>query len=136
MQIVASTIHYFILAMILMAPFSAPFLLKRKSLLLCGLISLYVCALLVSMFAYWPHLYADLRLGYLGFDSDGWSDNDKVRNVPPEFQDEAIKLYRSTMGVGWPLQALVVMALLVPYQAIASGLVFLVRKAGSHAQIT
>jgi len=73
-----------------------------------------------------------MRLDYLGFDFDGWSDEDRLRKIAPEIRDEAIKLYRSTMGIGWTLQAIIGAVLLIPYQIVASGLVFIVSKSKKH----
>jgi hypothetical protein len=90
------------------------------------------CLLLVSLLAYLPHLYAEMRLDYLGFDFDGWTDEDRLRKIAPELRDEAIKLYRSTMGIGWTFQAMIGAVLLIPYQIVASGLVFMVSKSKKH----
>lgn len=132
MQYLVSAISFFMLAMILITPFVMPILLRRKgyvvSLVLSSFLSLMTCVLLASLFAYLPDLYASLRLDYLGFDIDGWSDEDRVRNIAPELRDEAIKLYRSRMGIGWTLQALIGAILLIPYQIFASGLIFTLGK--------
>jgi hypothetical protein len=136
MQYIVSAIYFFILAMILITPFAMPFLLRRKgyvaSLLLSSFLSFIACVFLVSLFAYLPDLYADLRLDYLGFDFDGWSDEDRVRNIAPKFRDEATKLYLSRMGIGWTLQAIIGAVLLIPYQIVASGLVFMASKLKKH----
>jgi hypothetical protein len=140
MQYIVSAIYFFILAIILITPFAMPFLLRRKgyvaSLLLSSFLSFITCVLLVSCLAYWPDLYASLRLDYLGFDFDGWSDEERLRNIAPEFRDEAIKLYWSRMGIGWPLQAIIGAILLIPYQIVASGLVFRMDKLKKNGKIT
>jgi hypothetical protein len=136
MQYIVSAIYFFILAMILITPFAMPFLLRRKgyvaSLLLSSFLSFITCLLLVSFLAYWPDLYANLRLDYLGFNFDGWSDEDRARNIAPELRDEATKLYWSRMGIGWTLQAIIGAVFLIPYQIVASGLVFMVSKLKKH----
>jgi hypothetical protein len=136
MQYIVSAIYFFILVMILITPFTMPFLLKRKgyvaSLLLSSFLSFIVCLLLVSFLAYFPDLYANLRLDYLGFDFDGWSDEDRVRNIAPELRDEATKLYWSIMGIGWTFKAIIGAVLLIPYQIVASSLVFMVSKLKKH----
>jgi hypothetical protein len=140
MQYIVLAAYFFILAMILITPFAMPFLLMRKgyvaSLLLSSFLSFIACVLLVAFLAYLPDLYADLRLDYLGFDFDGWSDKDRVRNIAPELRDEATKLYRSRMGIGWPLKAIFGAVLLIPYQIVASGLVCMVGKLKKHRKIT
>jgi hypothetical protein len=122
----------FILVMIWITPFAMPFLLKWKgsvaSLILSGFLSLIACVLLVFLFAYLPDLYVSVRLDYLGFDFDGWTDEERVRNIAPEFRDEAIKLYFSRMGIGWTFKAIIGAFLLIPYQIFASSLLLILSK--------
>ncbi|MFW9259799.1 hypothetical protein [Nostoc sp. CALU 546] len=136
MQYIVLAVYFFILAMMVITPFAIPFLLRRKgyvtSLLLSSFLSLMTCVLLVTLLAYLPDLYAEMRLDYLGFDFNGWSDEDRLRNIAPEFRDEAIKLYRSIMGIGWTLKAITGAVLLIPYQIVASGLVFMVSQSKKH----
>lgn len=136
MQYISSAIYFSILVMMVITPFAMPFLLRRKgyvnSLLLSSFLSLMTCVLLVTLLAYLPDLYAEMRLDYLGFDFNGWSDEDRLRNIAPEFRDEAIKLYRSIMGIGWTLKAITGAVLLIPYQIVASGLVFMVSQSKKH----
>ncbi|WP_263420000.1 MULTISPECIES: hypothetical protein [unclassified Tolypothrix] len=102
------------------------------SLLLSSFLSFMTCVLLVTLLAYLPDLYAQMRLDYLGFDFNGWSDEDRLRKIDPEFRDEAIQLYRSIMGIGWTLKAMIGAVLLIPYQIVTSGLVFMVSKSKKH----
>ncbi|PHJ60929.1 hypothetical protein VF14_15895 [Nostoc linckia z18] len=136
MQYISSAIYFSILVMMVITPFAMPFLLRRKgyvtSLLLSSFLSFMTCVLLVTLLAYLPDLYAEMRLDYLGFDFNGWSDEDRLRNIAPEFRDEAIKLYRSIMGIGWILKAIAGAVLLIPYQIVASGLVFMVSQSKKH----
>ncbi|MBD2206973.1 hypothetical protein H6G33_31365 [Calothrix sp. FACHB-1219] len=136
MQYISSAIYFSILVMMVITPFAMPFLLRRKgyitSLLLSSFLSLMTCILLVTLLAYLPDLYAEMRLDYLGFDFNGWSDEDRLRNIAPEFRDEAIQLYRSIMGIGWTLKAITGAVLLIPYQIVASGLVFMVSQSKKH----
>lgn len=76
-----------------------------------------------------------MRLDYLGFDFDGWSNEYRVKNIVPEFRDEATKLYQSRMGIGWTFQALIGAILLIPYQIVASGLVFMMGKLKKIAKL-
>ncbi|MBD2199852.1 hypothetical protein H6G08_29855 [Calothrix anomala FACHB-343] len=136
MQYISSAVYFSILVMMVITPFAMPFLLRRKgyvnSLLLSSFLSLMTCVLLVTLLAYLPDLYAEMRLDYLGFDFNGWSDEDRLRKIAPEFRDEAIKLYRSIMGIGWTLKAITGAVLLIPYQIVASGLVFMVSQSKKH----
>jgi hypothetical protein len=132
MWYILSVSYFLILATMVLTPFAMPFLLRWKgyttSLLLSSFLSFITCVLLVSLLAYLPHLYAELRLNYLGFNFDGWSDEERVRNIPPALRDESTRLYQSTLGIGWTLQAIIGAVLLIPYQIVASGLVFMVSK--------
>ncbi|WP_414753955.1 hypothetical protein [Anabaena sp. CCY 9910] len=136
MQYISSVIYFSILVMMVITPFAMPFLLRRKgyvtSLLLSSFLSLMTCVLLVTLLAYLPDNQAEMRLDYLGFDFNGWSDEDRLRNIAPEFRDEAIKLYRSIMGIGWTFKAITGAVLLIPYQIVASGLVFMVSQSKKH----
>lgn len=140
MQYIISIIYFLILAMILIMPFAMHLQLRRNgymiSLALSSFLSFITCVLLGSFLAYLPDLYASLRLDYLGFDFDGWSDEDRVRNIVPKFREEAIKLYQSRMGIGWTFQALIGAILLVPYQIVASSLVFMMGKFKKNGKIT
>jgi hypothetical protein len=78
-------------------------------------LSFPLMAAFILLGSYWPHFYVDLRLELMGFDFDSMSDLDRARNVLPEFKEEATKLYWSTMGIGWPLQAFIWMVILSPY---------------------
>jgi hypothetical protein len=132
MQYVTSAICFSILMMVLITPFVIPLLLKRKgyvaNLLLGSFLSLIMCVLLVSGLAYLLDLETSWRLGSLGFDFDAWTDEDRFRNIAPAFRDEAAKLYRSHMGIGWTLKAIIGAILLIPYHIVASGFVYMVSK--------
>lgn len=84
-------------------------------------LSFILMAVFISLGAYWPHFYIDLRLELMSFDSNGMSDVDRARNVLPELKEEAIRLYWSTTGVGWPLRAFIWMVLLSPYPFFVLG---------------
>lgn len=132
MQYITSTICSFILIMVLITPFVMPVALKRKgyitNLLLSSFLSFIVCVLLVSGLAYLSDLDTSLRLHDLGFDFNGWTDEDRLQNIAPEFRDEAARLYRSYMGIGWTLKAIIGSILLIPYHIVATGGVYMVRK--------
>ncbi|GAA0706054.1 MULTISPECIES: hypothetical protein [Vreelandella] len=88
---------------------------KSRSFIRLNLISIPIIFTLVIAGAYWPHFYKDVRLEMMGLDFDGMSDEERTRNVTPEQKEEAIELYWSLMGIGWPLQAIIGMVLVLPY---------------------
>jgi len=101
---------------------------RRFSFLKLNLVSIPVVCLMISIGAYWPHFYADLRLYLMDFDFDGMSDVERARNVAPELRELATKLYWSHMGIGWPLKAMIGMALLSPYPTAVWILSLVLRK--------
>jgi hypothetical protein len=132
MQYITSLIYFSILIMMVLLPLVMPLLLKRKgfvsNLLLGSFLSFMMCVLLVVGFAYFSDLETSLRLGHLGFNFDGWTDEERLRKIAPEFRDEATKLYRSHMGIGWTFKAIIGLVLLIPYHLVASGFVYIVSK--------
>jgi hypothetical protein len=132
MQYITALIYFSILMMVLIMPFVMPLLFKQKgfvsNLLLCIFLSFMICVLLVFGLAYLSDLETSLRLDYLGYNFNGWTDEERLRNIAPEFRDEAIKLYRSHMGIGWTLKAIIMAVLLVPYHIVASSFVYIVSK--------
>jgi hypothetical protein len=132
MQYITSLTYFFMLMLVLITPFVMPLLLKRKgyvsNMLLGSFLSFMMCVLLVVGFAYFSDLETSLRLGYLGFNFDGWTDEEQLRKIAPEFRDEATKLYRSYMGIGWTFKAIIGVVWLIPYHLVASGFVYIVSK--------
>ncbi len=139
MQHIVSVIDVLISVIMVITPFVVPLWLKQKgyvtNLFLSSVLSLMVSALLIFLFGYWSDLSVNLRLTDLGFDFEGLSDQERLRKVAPALRDEALKLYQSRMGIGWPLKAIFGTIFFIPYQIAASGLVFLVRYLNKRGQI-
>ena len=91
---------------------------KNYSFIKHHLVSIPVICALLLVSAYWPHLYADIRLESVGFNFEGMSDLERLEKVSPEDHNEAIYLHRANMGVGWPLKAMIWMIVLLPYPFI------------------
>ena len=104
------------------------FVLKKYSFIKFYLISLAFIIALLSFFAYWPHLYTDLRLHAMGFDFQGMSAAERARNVEPSLRDKATELYWSGMGVSWPLTAILWVIILIPYPLA----IWLIKKVGQY----
>ena len=81
-------------------------------------IALYRCV--------WLHFYTDLRLNLMGFDFDGMSDIERTRNIVPELQAEATKLYWSHMGIGWPLKTIIGIIVMSLYPSLSYGVISIV----------
>jgi hypothetical protein len=132
MQYITSLIYFSILIMMVLLPLIMPLLLKRKgimsNLFLGSFLSFMICVLLVFVFAYLSDLETNLRLGYLGFNFDGFTDEERLRNIAPELRDEAVKLYHSHMGIGWPFKAMMGAVFLIPYHIVGSGFGYIVSK--------
>jgi hypothetical protein len=119
-----------ILAFLALLVFAMPvyLALKKYSFIKFYLISLAFIIPLLFVAAYWPHLYTDLRLQAMGFDFQGMSDAERIRNVAPELRDKATELYWSGMGVGWPLTAILWVIILSPYPLA----IWLIKKVGQY----
>jgi hypothetical protein len=81
-------------------------------------VSAAVVIVAATFLACWPHIYREIRLDKLGLDMLGSSDAERVRNVAPEHRAEAIRLYWSCMGVGWPITAFALAAYGLIYQFV------------------
>ncbi|MES9900747.1 MAG: hypothetical protein ABW148_17255 [Sedimenticola sp.] len=91
---------------------------KGLSFVRSNLFSIPIILCLVTVGAYWPHFYKDLRLEMMGVNREGMTDVQRTRNVSPGLQGEAIELYWSLMGVGWPFKAIIGMVLIAPYPSV------------------
>ena len=84
-------------------------------------VSLPICIILIITLYWWNDYYPDFRLEMMGFDFNGVSDSERLRNVPLELQAKATKLYYSRFGIGWPLKAIFGMVLVTPYILVVLG---------------
>jgi len=91
---------------------------KNYSFVKLHLVSAFTISLTLIAGAYWPHFYTEIRLDFMGYDSLGISEIERLKNVAPKMQEEATKLYWSNMGVGWPLKVMIWMVILLPYPLI------------------
>ncbi|MDH5832315.1 hypothetical protein [Luteimonas kalidii] len=103
---------------------------RWKRVLAVHLVSLALGLAILSAYAYWPHIFVDLRLGLLGYDQGGMSQSERSAGVEPEHREIAAHLFNSTMGVGWPLRVAVLLAVYVPYSLAAGFLGMLLFKSG------
>jgi hypothetical protein len=85
---------------------------------------------ILSAYAYWPHIFVDLRLGLLGYEQGGMNESERSAGVAPEYRVVAAHLFNSTMGVGWPLRVAALLAVYVPYSLVAGFLGLLLFKSG------
>lgn len=91
--------------------------------------SLVLCTILVVSMYWGADVYSDVRLATLGYDAEGMSELNRLEKVPIEHRAEAIQLYESGMGVGWPLSVIMVMILIVgPYNLFVIGLIQIIRR--------
>ena len=110
---------------------------KGQGFVRTNLISIPIIFVLVIAGAYWPHFYKDVRLELMGFDFEGMSDEERTRHVSPERKGEAINLYWSLMGIGWPLKAIIGIVILLPYPTVVwlvGGLAKRIRNGSSSAE--
>ena len=114
------TLGFIVELLILITIVFTPIVCVRKnySFLKLYLVSVPIIFFILILGAYWPHFYTDVRLDLMGFEFDGMSDAERVKNVVPEMREEATRLYRSNMGIGWPMKAIIWMVILLPYPLI------------------
>jgi hypothetical protein len=91
---------------------------KKLNIVKFHIISILIIIIAITLGAYWPHLYIDIRLELMGFNFNGMSDAERTMNVAPELRAEATKIYWSSMGVGWPLTAMLWAIMLLPYPTV------------------
>lgn len=124
MQALGILVHVLLIAGVI----GVPLVLAAKNYG-CVKVNIYaipVCLIILWITVYWPEYFGHVRLELIGFDFDGMNDADRVRNVPAELREEALRLYWSHMGVGWPLKAIMASVMLLPYPTLAY---FLIRLA-------
>jgi len=126
MEVFGIVIQFGILVLIIAIPIVT--VSKGYGFIQVNVISIPLICLLIVAGAFWPHFYSDFMLELMRFDFGGMNDVERVRNVSPELQGEATRLYWSNMGIGWPLKAIIGMVLLVPYPSLIWGAGFLVRR--------
>ena len=119
MEILGIVVHFALLAAIVVVPIIV--VSKGYDFLWTNIISLPIICFLLVLMAYWPYFYTDFRLELMGFNFDGMSEAERVRNVLPELREEAKELYWSNMGIGWPLKAIFGIVLFTPYPTVIWG---------------
>ncbi|MEM8504875.1 MAG: hypothetical protein AAF716_17180 [Cyanobacteria bacterium P01_D01_bin.1] len=93
-----------------------------------NLISLPIIFVLLALLAYWPEFFREFRLSQMNFDMYGMSEAERVQQVAPELRELANEIYMSSSyGIGWPLKAMMVMVMFLPYPSGVLMLVFLAR---------
>ena len=89
-----------------------------------NIFSFLVCSFVIFFAAIciWPVIYTDLRLAYLGAgisaEPAAW-----LETVQEKDKEEALVLYHSNMGVGWPIPTLLLfMVVGLPLSVIATAI--------------
>ena len=124
MDILSILIQIFLLVLIIGCPIIT--VLKGYGYIRVNIISLPLIFIFLCLIAYWPQFYTDLKLELIGFDFDAMNDTARTINVSQELKEEAIRLYWSNMGLGWPLKAMLAMVFLIPYPSIIYGFKILI----------
>jgi hypothetical protein len=131
-EILDITVHWILLVLLFVTPWAvALFCLrikKKVGFIYINLVAFPISFFLVLLIAYWPHFFADFRLVLMDFDFDGTTDDERTRHVDSSYKEEANRLYNSNMGIGWPLQAILVVVYYFPYFFSYPSVVFVVIK--------
>ena len=105
------------------------FAVRSKHIWSSLLLSLLCCVVLVITLCWWSDAYPGFRLAAMGFDINGMTDAERLRQVAPEQQLEARELYLSRFGIGWPLKAIItVIFYAVPYALLVVISIFLIKR--------
>lgn len=132
MALIGNLVRDGILLALLATPWLVAFRVSKQKpfsqFLRINLISLPIIFALIALLAYWPHFYRDFRLSLMGFDFDGMSAAERVRQVAPESRELANNLYQSGMGIGWTLQAIIGMVIFFPYPFVITIIIFGTRR--------
>ena len=108
-----------LLALLAVAVFVLPWLLKNPYALVLVYI-LLICAIVgVNWYGGWKYDHdKEQRLAELGFVWSGGTEDKMFANVAPENMEEVTSIYNSQMGVGWPAQVIVTCIPLVLFSTI------------------
>ena len=122
MGIFTLTVSMLMLLLMLATPIALLAIYKKKQkrigFFIINFYSLSVLAALSLLFAWWGQTSYDLRLWSLGFDFTAVNAESMFFDVKAEDIEEAERLYLGRMGIGWPVKAMFLFALTVPYPTV------------------
>jgi hypothetical protein len=111
--------NFLILGLIIASPIFILIILKRfntkRNLIIYSLISLFLLAGLIWIFAWWSDKSDMILLDHFGYNYNGFNNTERFQNVAPENLDKVTRLEKSIMGIGWPLKAIFGFIMTIPY---------------------
>ncbi len=92
--------------------------------------SFVVVVALTIVFSWWRDYALDLELLAMGVDLDGFTRDERMRDVAPHLRDRAERMVFSPerLGVGWPIKAGFALFVTVPYAMAVCCITWLVRR--------
>ncbi len=93
-------------------------------------LSFVVVVALTIVFSWWRDYALDLELFAMGVDLDGFTRDERMRDVAPHLRDRAERMVFSPdrLGVGWPIKAGFALFVSVPYAMAVCCITWLVRR--------
>ncbi len=84
-------------------------------MIIYSLISLFILAVLILIFAWWNDKSNMILLDHYGYNSNGFNDSERFQHVAQENIGKVKSLETSIMGIGWPLKAIFGYVMTIPY---------------------
>ena len=84
-----------------------------------SLLALLILGVLMFVFAWWVDKSQMILLSHYGFDQEAWSEVERFEQVTQENIERVKSLHRSSLGIGWPLKAMIGYVMFTPYLFIA-----------------
>ncbi len=130
MDLVIGFSNYFlpVVALVVPALLIKRFALNWKSFSIFILLSCSTSGVILFFAAWWGAVSLDIRLELLGVNLDAMNDFERYKHVSQEYRELARELYSQSMGIGWSLRAMFMIALTMPYSLLVFALYFLFSK--------
>jgi len=101
--------------------------LSHKRIWFYGL-GLVLMAFICTLFAWWRYTSDLLLLQHFGYNMDGINERARFKNVLPEHVTTVKSLEISIMGIGWPVKAMVVFVMCLPYLWVVNSINSLIKR--------
>ncbi len=121
MQILTFTVLWALFISLLLAPIFLFFKLKQSKwhFLSYFILGLVITSGITLTFTWWADYSDKLLLSHYGYDPDAMTASERYANVKRENLVKVKEIEIAYYGIGWPLKAIVIYALYLPYLLIA-----------------
>lgn len=119
METTTTIISFILFAILVLNPFfilqKLDKLIYKHRFLLYLPIGLLTAAILTFTFAWWLNTSNEMLLAHYGYNIDVMNETEFYGKVAPENMARVKTLETSIMGIGWPLKALIIYIVYIPY---------------------